>query len=640
MATSAEELEEFVCNEVASLCDADPKVLAQYIIALIGKGERNEALRASLEDKLNEFFEDQTTPFIDRLFTKLNSNSSKPTSQPEAFGSYSDEEDDDGDRNFKHRRQRSEARTDIPEQTKRRYPDDNTHSSNKHFRSNNDDRKPPYNASSGGYSAFDRGRGRGNGRANLGRGTTKLPMCRDYIEKGYCMSGDTCPFDHGRDRIIVEDTNNNNFVPPNGSISMLNRGIVNQNVNINDAYDPERASLLPEGLPSDMRGGMPRRGGFRGGRGGGRGGFRNQGNNSTNTTLVVEKIPLESCQISTVNEFFSKFGTITNISVQSHAQKAIIQYGTRSEAEKAYTCPDSVFGNRFVKVYWHKEESTPALVTGSNAISPAETTETENTNKRKADEPDPEAVAARAAEIAKAREEKHKKHQEHMQAILEIQKKREQQLQQQIEEQKRLFGKLSNSSNMSTEEKTEILKQLKNVQSNIDNSKNQTISETLSDSSNKAETMSDLQKKLVHLEAEASLLGGGAPYSNRGGFSSRGRGGVASTRGGYTRMSLDNRTTKIEVKNIPEGTTEEELRAYFENYGQIVLFEMNQSEALVQYSQRYLAEKAMFYAPNFSKGKLQLAWSYRDPSTTPKPTETAQSTEPIKESESTSTEVL
>lgn len=45
-------------------CDADPKVLAQYIIALIGNGERNDALRASLEDKLKEFFDDRKLNFF------------------------------------------------------------------------------------------------------------------------------------------------------------------------------------------------------------------------------------------------------------------------------------------------------------------------------------------------------------------------------------------------------------------------------------------------------------------------------------------------------------------------------------------------------------------------------------------------
>ncbi|KAG1450200.1 hypothetical protein G6F56_008416 [Rhizopus delemar] len=485
----------------------------------------------------------------------------------------------------------------------------------------------------------------------MGRGLTKPPMCRDYMEKGYCMSGDTCPFDHGKDRIIVEDTNNSNYVPPNGNSTMPNRGGFNQQpVNINEAYDPERASLLPANNTTtqfDMRGSMQRRGGFRGGRGG-RGGFRNQAGNSTNTTLIVEKIPLESCQISIVNDFFAKFGTITNISVQPHAQKAVIQYGTRAEAERAYTCPDAVFDNRFVKVYWSKDETAAIPVTGANATSanatpvnatpvnatPVNATsanatsvnempeQQENTQKRKADEPDPEAVAARAAEIAKIREEKHKKHQEHMKAILDIQKKREQQLQQQIAEQKRLFEKLSSSSSMSTEEKTEILKQLKAIQADIDISKNTapTLPSATEATDDKEQTAADLQKKLEHLEAEASFLGTDNPYSNRGGYSARGRGSLPRARGGFTRMSLDNRTTKIEVKDIPQDTTEEELRGHFENYGEVTLFEMSPSEAIVQYSQRYMAEKAMFYAPNFPKGKLQLSWSYKTNTTSTNPT--------------------
>jgi hypothetical protein len=35
-------------------------------------------------------------------------------------------------------------------------------------------------------------------------------------------------------------------------------------------------------------------------------------------------------------------------------------------------------------------------------------------------------------------------------------------------------------------------------------------------------------------------------------------------RGGMTRMSLDNRPTKIQIKNIPEETAEADLRQHFE----------------------------------------------------------------------------
>jgi RNA-binding protein 26 len=40
-------------------CDADPTVLAQYIVALIGHEELNDALKLSLQEKLSEFFDDR-----------------------------------------------------------------------------------------------------------------------------------------------------------------------------------------------------------------------------------------------------------------------------------------------------------------------------------------------------------------------------------------------------------------------------------------------------------------------------------------------------------------------------------------------------------------------------------------------------
>ncbi|XP_064636970.1 RNA-binding protein 26-like isoform X2 [Lineus longissimus] len=41
------------------------------------------------------------------------------------------------------------------------------------------------------------------------------PRCRDFDEKGFCMRGDLCPFDHGLDPVVVEDVNLMAF-PPGG----------------------------------------------------------------------------------------------------------------------------------------------------------------------------------------------------------------------------------------------------------------------------------------------------------------------------------------------------------------------------------------------------------------------------------------
>lgn len=270
-----------------------------------------------------------------------------------------------------------------------------------------------------------------------------------------------------------------------------------------------------------------------GGRGRGRGrggmgaGYRPFGDRQQPSTLVVENIPTEHCDISKVNEFFKKFGSITNISVQGHAHKAIIQFSTNAEAKAAYNSPDAIFDNRFVKVYWHKENdedskptkqmspapastsapttvSAPDVSATASSSSEAPASSADNTHElnpsvKRSNEPDPEEVAARAAELAKIREEKKKKHQERMKAILEVQRQREQLLQKQIAEQKRLMEKLSNK-NMSQEEKKELLGALRKIATDIDSTRSKASEDHQNTSTE------DLQAKLAKVEAEVCWM--------------------------------------------------------------------------------------------------------------------------------------
>lgn len=41
-----------------------------------------------------------------------------------------------------------------------------------------------------------------------GGGSVKRQRCRDFDEKGYCMRGETCPWDHGADPLVLEGLNN------------------------------------------------------------------------------------------------------------------------------------------------------------------------------------------------------------------------------------------------------------------------------------------------------------------------------------------------------------------------------------------------------------------------------------------------
>jgi RNA-binding protein 26 len=137
-------------------------------------------------------------PFINRLFAKIkgtDSNANVPSSH-DRFNEFSDDEDD-GDRNFKHRRQRSNSRDEQQDRgSKRRLPeqDNQNGSSNKYFRaganedskrSNNNPNSIPITGYNGGHFDNNRGRGAssrggrgGRGGSNMNRGSR--PQCRDY----------------------------------------------------------------------------------------------------------------------------------------------------------------------------------------------------------------------------------------------------------------------------------------------------------------------------------------------------------------------------------------------------------------------------------------------------------------------------
>ncbi|KAM5181148.1 RNA-binding protein 26 [Mantella aurantiaca] len=49
--------------------------------------------------------------------------------------------------------------------------------------------------------------------SSYGRPPIPKKRCRDYDEKGFCMRGDMCPFDHGSDPVVVEDVNLPGILP-------------------------------------------------------------------------------------------------------------------------------------------------------------------------------------------------------------------------------------------------------------------------------------------------------------------------------------------------------------------------------------------------------------------------------------------
>ena len=71
-------------------------------------------------------------------------------------------------------------------------------------------------------------------------------------------------------------------------------------------------------------------------------------------TLVVEKIPEDKLSLDAVNSWFKRFGTVTNVAIDARTAKALVSFSDHSEAHAAWKSEDAVFGNRFVKVFWHR----------------------------------------------------------------------------------------------------------------------------------------------------------------------------------------------------------------------------------------------------------------------------------------------
>ncbi|KAG2185106.1 hypothetical protein INT44_001896 [Umbelopsis vinacea] len=663
----SEDLKKFLTQELAPICDADPDVLAQYVLALLKNNKPTSELKESVTEQLEDFLKDQTLSFVTKLFNVLESgrfmegttsstaavtdNGSQAPAPRDSDQGHSDsrrsrhhessEDEDDDDRNFKHRRQRSEPRDDdYRSGDKRRHDESESNQINKYMRDSQGAGRM-----NNGMPQDGRGRGRGGAR---GRGGRVRPLCRDYNERGYCMRGDLCPYDHGTDRIIVNDRalktpfpgNAPGPIPPNIGRPQFYPAPNNfAGPSSGESYDPENSGM--PGPSPDMNmppmDGMPpfagQRGGGRGGRGTrgrGRGGFAASGGrshqNRHNSTIIVENIPAEHCVIDRVNEYFKQFGTITNISLQPEASKAVISFSSHQEADTAYSSPEVIFNNRFVKVYWQKAETKE-----QDAVTPPPP----KPLTPKTYEPSPEVIAAKAAEFAKLKEVKQKQQQARLQTMLELQKSKEQLIQRQIQEQKVLLEKLEKAK--TPEERSEIMTALNNITASSSatapapavaapTATEATPSEQPeTDDAKKADSADELKAKLARLEAEAAALGiHGASGRGRG----RGRGGFYATRGrggwqprgapGGIQKSyrLDNRTTKLLVKNHPQ-EDKDKLRQHFEQFGQLeaVSYKDDVESIIVQFKNRREAEVALARGANTLQGKpLEMAWYNEAPS--------------------------
>ena len=408
--------------------------------------------------------------------------------------------------------------------------------------------------------------------------STRAPRCRDYDEKGFCMRGDQCKFDHGNDAVILADSVgggvpaynpaapstapsslDTTVPPPSPMHPMLTPSAIDPyvpagSVIIDPNIPPPVAKesmpplhLPPPGFtapihvppPSSQFGpitgqkrsfeggynepgnsmlGPPAKRGFdykrlgRGNRGGQRGrGYTGHGGISAQ--LAVRNIPLPLNNIGLLNNHFGKFGTLVNVQVhfEGDPASALISYSDPSEAEGAMNCSDAVLANRFIKIFYHHQNSAKnvrdrlGVSSGKVELSGDMLTKTilnqDASASQQAQMKEESKTADRAAAIAaikknqdvleaKARMKKdaQNKQTEAAKRLIELRNGKQQLLDKLLAEQKKLIAKIEtkkeNGEDMKPDERAAIMKLIKTLSESIVKTKDE-LQKMIHASSNK-----------------------------------------------------------------------------------------------------------------------------------------------------------
>ncbi|RDW24899.1 hypothetical protein B0I72DRAFT_140876 [Yarrowia lipolytica] len=288
-----------------------------------------------------------------------------------------------------------------------------------------------------------------------------------------------------------------------------------------------------------------------------------------NRKLVVEKIPDNYCSEQAVRDFFSKFGTLNSVKVNFAGKLAEIEFSTTAEAKNAYKSPETIFDNRFVKVYWRKTDD--------------ETPENEVAEQQRLQE-----------ERQAAFEEKEQRRKEHLEKMTGILAQKKQLLEMQIEQQE-LLAKMG-----------------------------QPVTQDVEDLRNQLAEILEHEKDPTKVFKSTSAASSFAPRG-RGGFRGRGaRGrGAFRGRGGYhpygapparenvdrTKFSLDLRPKDVLISPVT-ADKQEHIRAHLVSVGEYSnVAQASGDSVVVSFPDRRAAEKFFYGSADIPDvGKVDKQW--------------------------------
>ncbi|WFC99958.1 hypothetical protein MYAM1_002704 [Malassezia yamatoensis] len=592
-----EEVKQWLITELEPLCDADPDVLADYVLALFKYDTGEQELLKMMNEQLVDFLEGETPAFVEKAYNTLKSGSYRSEAPKRSVEDTEDVELTDAEAPAK---RQAFVEEPVPASADGQFADEMPE---------NPEGMPMSDAPI-------QSRARKSSRPSIPKG-----LCRDYhsmslinshAAQGYCSRGGNCKFGHSEDSIVGPMP-----TPPPLPSPDVPWGPDQMAMAMEHMHQMIASGQIPEGMPMPPMPPLPAmppmlamrgtRGGMRGrgsrGRGG-RGGFSQRAMPPARSqdTLVVENIPKENLNLANVNDYFKRFGTITNIDVDDANKRAVVTYASHQQAEAAHKSPEVIFGNRFVKVYFQRLEpqerpmkSLPSKThymkdEGSNKyIAPSLRTDSQEDHH------------AQAGDVERRK-------------LLELRKKKQTLLNMQIAEQKSLLGKLE-SKDLTAQGRKSIMAMLEKLSGEIQ-AATEVLKKDLQPQDNA--TTEQLQAKLASLRQEAASLGLDASGNTRG----RGRGRGASFRGrgafpfSNRSFSLDNRTTRIGLSQVPSNYDLSQLKSHLEQYGRLQSLDRDGDRLIAHYETRADGEKAMRGGVQLPDvGRVPLEW-VQTPSTT------------------------
>ncbi|KAK8845554.1 hypothetical protein IAR55_006269 [Kwoniella newhampshirensis] len=330
----------WLVKTIEPLCDADPVVMSDYIIALLKHDAvmEEDEWKTFMSRELVDFLEDSAKGFVDDLFQTLNSKSylppiAKPPSPPKGpslVSSYVPSAP-------------SAQPVAGPSTASRAATSELALEANKDVSME-------------------------EVAAQQAPGRPRRQKCYDYHERGFCMRGANCPYEHSEDVIIpTPEMMFAQFPPPfmgvggpggpgrgNGRGRGRGRGNVftphgNGNGHMMGPGQEHHGFPVPfspmarPGAQSDQSGASNN---FMG--------SNRPPSDRTSTSLVITDIPPASLSIQAITSYFERFGDVTNVALEAKNRRALISFATNLQAFAAWKSEDAIFGSRHVKVLWHR----------------------------------------------------------------------------------------------------------------------------------------------------------------------------------------------------------------------------------------------------------------------------------------------